>query len=84
MCFAESVIDEAGKDEDIIRCEAVLLIGDNNEYIVSSQMVLPKKQLKVIDMLMSQYIKRTVQIPENGETNFGTNANAVTLPYTDV
>lgn len=64
MCFAESVIDEEGKDEDIIRCEAVLLIGDNNEYIVSSQMVLPKKQLRRIDTLMIQYLKRTLQVPE--------------------
>jgi hypothetical protein len=57
------ITDESGKSNESIRCETILLVGEESEYIVSTQMILPKKQLKAIDTLMVEYLKKSLQIP---------------------
>lgn len=63
-------MDMASKNQDIIRCEVVIFVGDHNEYILSVQMILPRAQLKRIDTLMVQYMNKILEMPEQGKTVF--------------
>lgn len=84
ICTGDVVVDEIGKNNDIIRCEAIFLIGDHNQYIVSSQMSIAKKELPRIDALMIQYLDQSLQITRQWDTVFNTEKRAIPVPYSDV
>jgi len=65
-------------------CETVFFLGEKREFIISAQMILPKKQLKRIDKLILQYLDRTSQVSDIGETLFTPEKIGTQLPYSDI
>jgi len=84
VCSEDTIWDASYQSHDIIDCELVLFLGESHEYIISTQMILEQKQLRRIDLLMMQYLKRTLGIPNIWETSFRSENSLKSLPYIDV
>lgn len=62
-CYLEPINDPESIDREASHCEMILFVGENQEYIISAQMILPKDKLKKIDAYMIRYLYQSLKIP---------------------